>query len=90
MNLSNRKKYIITLIITQALSLSGLFAQDWKFKSGEEDWGETLYATQKNAVGSTITIFTAKEDFRFIELMKCFGMEAIGARDGWSFGGCDV
>ena len=63
-NLSNMKKYIITLIVTQALSLSGLFAQDWKFKIGEEDWGETLYATQKNAVGSTITIFTAKEAFK--------------------------
>ena len=57
------KQYLITLIVT-SLSLSGLFAQDWKFKSGEEDWGATLYATLKNAEGSTITIFTAKENFK--------------------------
>ncbi len=58
------KKHIITIIVTQTLLLSGIFAQDWKFKSGEEDWGETLYATQKSAEGSTITIFTAKEEFK--------------------------
>lgn len=58
------KKHIITIIATQTLLLSGIFAQDWKFKSGEEDWGETLYATQKSAEGPTITIFTAKEEFK--------------------------
>jgi hypothetical protein len=58
------KKYIVTLVITQALCLSVLFAQGWEFKIGEEDWGETLYATQKNAAGATITIFTAKEEFK--------------------------
>jgi hypothetical protein len=58
------KKHIITIVATQTLLLSGIFAQDWKFKSGEEDWGETLYATQKSAEGATITIFTAKEEFK--------------------------
>lgn len=57
-------KKIIALIIVQTLCVSALFAQDWKFKSGEEDWGDTLYAVQKNAGGAAITIFTAKEDFK--------------------------
>jgi len=57
-------KQFIALIVAQTLCLSGLFAEDWKFKSGEEDWGETLYATQKSVEGSTITIFTAKEEFK--------------------------
>lgn len=57
------KKSIIAIIVTQMLLSSGIYAQDWKFKSGEEDWGETLYATQKGAEGTAITIFTAKEEF---------------------------
>jgi hypothetical protein len=58
------KKHIITILVTQTLLLSGIFAQDWKYKNGEEDWGETLYATQKSGEGSIITIFTAKEEFK--------------------------
>jgi hypothetical protein len=58
------KKHIIINFITQTLLLSCIIAQDWKFKSREEDWGETLYATHKNAEGCTITIFTSKKEFK--------------------------
>ena len=40
------KTHIITLIVTNVLCLSVLFAQDWNFKSGE-GLGGNVYATQK-------------------------------------------
>lgn len=58
------KKNIITLVVTQALTLSALFAQNWKFEKREEDWGDTLYAIQKNADGSKLSIFTATGEFK--------------------------
>lgn len=58
------KKHIITLIVTQAFTLSALFAQNWKFEKGEEDWGDTLYAIQKNADGSKLSVFTATGEFK--------------------------
>ena len=64
LNVSIMRKFIITLAFTQTLLSSCLYGQNWKFRSGEEDWGETVYASQTNAEGATITIFSAKEKFK--------------------------
>ena len=58
------KNYITRLVLIQVLLLSCLYGQDWKFKTGEEDWGETYYASQTNSDKATITIFTEKKTFK--------------------------
>lgn len=58
------RTFIVTLVFAQALFLSSAFGEDWKFRSGEEDWGETVYASQTNSDGATITVFSAKESFK--------------------------
>ena len=58
------KRYFTAILLAQALILSCLYGQVWEFKTGEEDWGETVYASQSNANGAAITILTAKEDFK--------------------------
>lgn len=58
------KRHSTAILLAQALILSCLHGQNWEFKTGEEDWGETVYASQSNASGAAVTIFTAKEDFK--------------------------
>jgi uncharacterized protein YecT (DUF1311 family) len=58
------KRYFTAILLAHALILSCLYGQVWEFKTGEEDWGETVYASQSNANGAAITILTAKEDFK--------------------------
>jgi hypothetical protein len=41
----------------------GLDASEWKFTTGEEDWGETFYASTENTKGETVSIFSSKEAF---------------------------
>jgi uncharacterized protein YecT (DUF1311 family) len=58
------KRYFTAILLAQALILSCVYGQNWEFKTGEEDWGATVYASQSNANGAAITILSAKEDFK--------------------------
>jgi uncharacterized protein YecT (DUF1311 family) len=58
------KRHSTAILLAQALILSCLHGQNWEFKTGEEDWGETVYASQSNASGAAVTIFTATEEFK--------------------------
>ncbi len=58
------KKTFIVFCLIQFVAISSLFGQTWKFRSGEEDWGDTLYASQKSIAGETLTVFTEKGNYQ--------------------------
>ena len=57
------KNYITLAALSTTLTISTLYAQKWTASTQEEDWGETIYTSQTNPSGDTISIFSATDSF---------------------------